>query len=257
MLAETRFLQILDVVDRKKTATVAELCLEIGASEATIRRDLITLAKQNRLNKVHGGATSLDAVFETEERSIMEKSHMHLEEKQRIADYAATLINDDDFVFMDSGTTTQQLAESIRKTNATFVTNGVMHGRILTQKGIRTFVVGGLLKKRTEALIGVTAVAMLENYNFTKSFIGMNGISLKEGYTTPDVEEMAIKSTVMKQSYVTYVLADHSKFGKVTAANVAKLAKGYIITDKVDDVAYMEHTLIKVVGGAEKEVKGK
>ena len=111
MLAEERFSMILQLLKEKRTATVGE-CSEItGASEATVRRDLNLLHKQGKLIKVHGGATLLDNTFVMGERDVTTKSQMNVEEKKRIAAYAAAQIEEEDFVFLDAGTTTIYMAE--------------------------------------------------------------------------------------------------------------------------------------------------
>ena len=82
---------------------------------------------------------------------------------------------------------------------------------------------GGLLKPGTQALVGAAARESIGRYNFTKAFIGTNGISLGHGYTTPDIEEAFIKSLAIDHSYVSYVLADSSKFDLVKANHFAEL----------------------------------
>ncbi len=84
-------------------------------------------------------------------------------------------------------------------------------------------------------------------YNFTKAFLGMNGVSVRAGYTTPDPEEAMVKITALKKSYITYVLADHSKFGKVSSVSVAPLSGASIITDRLIDGVYREHTAVREV----------
>ena len=110
MLAEERQRVILRVLEEKRAATVAVLCRETGASEATIRRDLNELDRQGKLNKVHGGAVLPVSEFESQEPDVLTKSTLHTEQKDRIARYAAAQVNDQDFVFIDAGTTTLRMA---------------------------------------------------------------------------------------------------------------------------------------------------
>lgn len=247
MLAEQRFATILDTLDRNQAATVAELCEIVGASESTIRRDLSILAKQGRLNKVHGGATAAEGEFLRVERDVGTKSHMNVEEKDRIARYAAQQIGDDDFVFIDAGTTTLRMMEYLGSTKATFVTNGIHVARRMVEKGYKAYVLGGLLKPGTEAIVGAAALREITGYHFTKAFLGMNGIALRQGYTTPDNEEAVIKARAVEQAYMSYVLADHSKFGVITAVTVCPLERACIITDRLPDPAYAQHTHVREV----------
>ncbi len=247
MLAEQRFAAILDILSRNQAVTVSELCRAVGASESTIRRDLAVLDKQGRLNKVHGGATAAEGEFLRVERDMTTKAGMNVEEKDRIARYAAQQISDDDFVFIDAGTTTQRMADYLAASRATFVTNGIGVARRMVEKGLKAYVLGGLLKPGTEAIVGAAALREISGYNFTKAFLGANGISLRQGYTTPDNEEAVIKAKAADQAYMTYVLADHSKFGIVTAVTVCPLEKACIITDREPEAAYGQQTHIKAV----------
>lgn len=79
-----------------------------------------------------------------------------------VGKYASTLINDKDFVFIDAGTTTEKLIDSIVHTKAVFVTNGILHAKKLIQKGCRTYLIGGELKLATEALVGAEIIDNLK-----------------------------------------------------------------------------------------------
>ena len=128
MLTEERFNAILSLLEGKKAVTVQELSSLLNISESTVRRDLNALSEQGRLNKVHGGATfknNDNGVISTEE-DIRTKSTHYMAEKELIAKYASTLIRNDDFVFIDAGTTTEKLINFIPSTSkATFVTSGM------------------------------------------------------------------------------------------------------------------------------------
>ena len=244
MLAEERFRIILETVEAEGAVSVTGLCETMGVSEATARRDLNTLAAQGKLSKVHGGAVSLNRQFEAEEPSVAVKEQLHMAEKNRIARYAAGQIHDDDLVFLDAGTTILQMAEYLGKSKATFVTNGITCARRLVQMGLRAYVIGGLLKPGTEAIVGGAALEAMRSYNFTKAF---HGITPARGFTTPDTEEAYIKAKAVEQAYMTYILADSSKFGKVAAVTVCGLDKACILTDRLPDESYRKQAVIKEV----------
>lgn len=156
-------------------------------------------------------------------------------------------MTDDDLVFLDAGTTTLHMVEYLGASRATFVTNGVACARRLVEKGLRAYVLGGLLKPRTEAVVGGVALEMMANYNFTKAFLGANGISIERGYTTPDTEEACIKEKAVQRAFTSYVLADATKFGKAAAITVCPLEKARIITDSLPDESYRRYTVIEEV----------
>ena len=247
MLAEERFAVIQELLHKKRAATVTELARALNTSESTIRRDLILLAGQGKLNKLHGGAVAREDTFDAGEETMSAKEQQNVAEKQAIARYAARQIQPDDVVFLDAGSTTLMMLDFLQPGGAVFITNGVMHAQKLVQKGFRAFVPGGMLKPGTEAIVGAAAVQSLSRYNFTKAFLGVNGIALSQGYTTPDPEEALVKSTAMTQAYVSYVLADSSKFGRVSAVSIAPLDRACILTDRLPDKTYAKHAIVKEV----------
>ena len=225
-----------------------DILLSIDASESTVRRDLLELDRLGKLNRVHGGATLTDRQFVLNEADIEEKIRKNVNEKKAIAEFAAMQIQDGDFVYLDAGTTTLLMIDFITARDAQFVTNGIVHARNLAARGLRTHVLGGELKSSTEAVVGAEAVQALQNYNFSKAFLGTNGIHPKFGYTTPDSDEALLKTAAMERSFVKYIVSDYSKFGKVTTVTFAQLDEAAIITDQVPPQLYLDSTVVKAVG---------
>ena len=248
MLSEERHSVILQLLQERKAVTVTEFTKILGISESTIRRDLNTLAGMGKINKVHGGATVIEEERKTIEENVAEKEVKNVEEKNKIVKYAAGLIRDDDFIYLDAGTTTGKLIDCIKRTKAVFVTNGIFHAKRLTQKGIKVFLLGGELKLSTEAMIGMTALDALKQYNFTKAFLGANGIHEQYGFTTPDPAEAMIKKEVMNRSFMRCVLADSSKFGQISSVSFGNLSQACIVTDQLKNKKYADYTIIREVG---------
>ena len=247
MLAEERFDLILNLLAQKRTATVQELCEALNASESTIRRDLTELDRLGKVNKVHGGATLPDSRFLADEPSMEAKEALAVPQKRSIAHAAATLIKAEDFIFIDAGSTTLELVRALdgiaRKAN--YVTNGVAHARLLAQKGCRVFLPGGLLRPQTEAIVGASAAASLQQYNFTKAFMGANGVALEAGFTTPDPEEAAVKAAAVHRARETWFLVDDAKFARICPAVIADLHTGAILTNRCPNPKYKQYTLVK------------
>lgn len=162
-----------------------------------------------------------------------------------IAQYAASLIEDNDYVFIDAGTTTEKMIDYIDNHTASYMTNGIIHAQKLAQRGFKVNIIGGTLKRVTLSIIGACAVKSIANYNFTKCFMGANGIDIERGLTTPDLEEALIKEEVIKRSNDAYVLTDSSKFDQVFAVTFSDLKEVCIITDRLDNALYRKHALIK------------
>lgn len=247
MLTQERRQKILDLVFQEGSATVNELSGEFNTSESTIRRDLIALSKLGKLKKVHGGATALSNEFVNREESNEEKLLKNIHEKNLIARYAAEQIDDEDFVFLDAGTTTYLMIDYLEGSKATFVTHGISHCQKLAQAGCKVFVAGGEVKSSTDAVIGLTVGSDLGKYNFSKAFIGVNGVSETHGFSTPDINEAMLKAMAVNRSCKSYILADSSKFGKVSAVTFAPLEKACIICDRCSDKAIKERTIVKEV----------
>ena len=122
-----------------------------------------------------------------------------------------------------------------------------VHAKKLAQRGFKVYMPAGEIKLTTEAIVGAECVSSLQSYNFTKSFLGANGISLSGGITTPDRNEARVKSTVVLNSQTVYILADHSKFDQISAVTFAQLGRVKIITDKLQDKKYLTKANIKEV----------
>lgn len=248
MLTQQRHEEILRQLQEKGAVSVTELTVQLNASESTIRRDLLALDKMGKLHRVHGGATQTNRQFLLSEDNIEEKTSKMIEQKRLIAQYAAEQVQEGDFVFLDAGSTTLLMIDYLKPGVATFVTNGIVHARELAHRGLEVLILGGQLKAVTEAVVGIAAAQSLSNYNFSKAFIGTNGISTKYGYSTPDTDEAFLKSAAIDRSFVSYVLADSSKFGKVSTVSFGTLNSSAIITEHLPDQRYAEQTVIKVVG---------
>lgn len=247
MLIEERYSIILETVNKYRSVQLGELCELLNTSESTVRRDLTALSEKGLLIKVHGGAIANSESFSAIEQNMEEKSKLYNSEKNAIAKYAASLIEDDDFVFIDAGTTTEKMIDYIREKNAVFVTNGFVHAKKLAQRGFKVFIPAGELKLSTEAVIGVECVLSLQNYNFTKIFLGVNGISVSRGLSTPDQNEARVKEAVINSSKEAYVLADNSKFDQITSVTFSPLERVTIITDKLRDKKFLTKANIKEV----------
>ena len=244
MLAEERRQRMVEMVAENATVSVAEFANLFDTSESTIRRDLDRLEAAGLLVKVHGGAASVEtaltpAPFVAVEPTMAEKRHLHTSEKHVQAAWAAAQIQPDDFVYLDSGSTTQAIVEHLSDTAclATFVTNSVSLALALANHGARTIVVGGDVKAGTEAIVGPGALDALSRYNFSKGFWGANGVTVEQGFSTPDTSEAMVKLESRKHARERYVLADASKIGVVTPVTFSRFEDATLVTCGVVDPA--------------------
>jgi DeoR family fructose operon transcriptional repressor len=247
LITEERHKLIIDKLKEKGIVKINDLIELTNTSESTLRRDLTFLESLNALKRVHGGATLLKGRFN--EPSYNDKLVQNIEEKISIAKYAASLINDGDSIYLDAGTTTLEMINYIDKKNIAVVTNGLKHIDALVERGIEAYILGGRIRLKTKAIIGIDALRSLEKFRFDRAFMGINGVHLEYGYTTPDSEEAALKESAIRLSKEPYILADESKFGEVAFIKVCDLSKAAIITNtSIENYEkYLEKTIVKVV----------
>ena len=218
MFEEERLQKINQIVQNNARASVRRLCELLDVSESTVRRDLTELERRQLIKRTRGGAIRMESVgFEP---TYGEKTDQQREEKQRIAERAAALVQDGDSLLIDSGTTTLYLAMHLAKRRRlTVVTNSIHLMQQLSGAPEITLVsTGGVLRPNTMALVGPVAEGMLANLRVDKAFIAVNGIDKEMGLTTPNITEASIKRKMMQVADQVYVLADHSKIGRVSFA---------------------------------------
>lgn len=140
-----------------------------------------------------------------------------------------------DSLVLDSGTTTLELARLIGESDLPLmiITNATTISTIIAQNAkVELYVLGGKVRLNTQATVGTMAIEMLKRYNVSKTFVGVNGITVENGLTTPDLEEAEIKRTMLSVAEERIVLTDSSKFQKVARCQIAPLSMvDKIITD--------------------------
>ncbi|WP_333492920.1 DeoR/GlpR family DNA-binding transcription regulator [Streptococcus infantarius] len=220
---------IMEKLSHDKFVRLDDLVSLLDTSESTVRRDLDELESERKLHRVHGGAElphSLQEEFTNQQKSIK-----NIQEKMQVARKAASLISNDDVIFVDAGTTNELLLGYLNQDNLTVVTNSIHHAAKLVDKNIQTIIIGGHVKKSTDASIGAVAYEQIKQLNFDKAFLGINGID-EEFLTTPDMEEAVIKKTVIENARKSYIVTDSSKIGRVFFAKVDKIENATIITNQ-------------------------
>ncbi len=248
MLTPERQKMIMNLLEEKGIAKLQELVELTNSSESTIRRDLSQMEESNQLHRVHGGASLPKTT--REELSIKEKASKFVDSKRAIAQYASSLIEEGDSIYLDAGTTVYEIIPFIKDKVITVVTNGLTHIDALLQTKAKLYILGGEVKVKTSALIGGTALKALEQFRFDKCFIGTNGIHDSLGYSTPDPDEAYVKQKAIEYSDQAFVLADASKFAQTTFSKFANIEDATIITD-LDKPAILKpiklKTIVKVV----------
>jgi DeoR/GlpR family transcriptional regulator of sugar metabolism len=225
LLADQRRALIADEVRRRGAVRVSELTERLAVSDMTIRRDLDVLASAGVLEKVHGGATAL-GVRSTDEPGFEAKSHRQLDEKEAIARQAALLVSPGQAIALTAGTTNWRLAHHlVQIPDLTVVTNSIPVANVLHRVGRTdlTVVLTGGVRTPSDALVGPVAVTTIRSLHVDLLFMGVHGMSLEAGYTTPNLLEAETNQVLVQASRRLVVVADHTKWGVRGLSRIAGL----------------------------------
>ena len=224
--------RMLRFVEQRQRVTVADICDQFGVSVATARRDLEALAERGRVRRVHGGALAIHRA--PPELPALQRAGEQAAEKRRIGQAAAALVADGETVFLSSGTTTLEVARSLRsQRHLTVITNSLLALNELADAPEITLVaLGGLLRRSEMSFIGHITEQALAEVRADKVIIGIRAIDAEQGLTNDFLPETMTDRAIMRIAREVIVVADHSKCGRVSAAFVAPLsAMRTLVTD--------------------------
>ncbi|GAA3244138.1 DeoR/GlpR family DNA-binding transcription regulator [Streptomyces thermocoprophilus] len=231
LLAEQRRALIVDEVRRRGGVRVNELTRKLGVSDMTVRRDLDALARQGVLEKVHGGAVPV-VEASTHEPGFEAKSGLELTAKEDIARAAAELVSPGSAIALSGGTTTYALAQRLLDVpDLTVVTNSVRVADVFhaaqrssgQRQGSATVVLTGGVRTPSDSLVGPVADQAIASLHFDLLFLGVHGISLEAGLSTPNLAEAETNRRLVQSARRVVVVADHTKWGTVGLSSFAKL----------------------------------
>lgn len=231
MFAEERRERILAMLQAEGKVEVKEISKSLRVSEATIRRDLTELEQMQLLKRTHGGA--IPNIRATHEASYQAREVENIDCKRMIAQAAVKLIQPEEVVFLDAGTTNMEIARLLTpEQNITVVTNAINTAQQVASIGLPLIIIGGELRPTTQAMVGMYSEMMLREIHVDRLFLGTNGISFKQGMTTPNVNEAMTKRAMVRQSKQVFVTADHTKLGVDSFAKIVGLDEiDCLITD--------------------------
>ncbi|AEG61352.1 DeoR/GlpR family DNA-binding transcription regulator [Desulforamulus ruminis] len=232
MLSIDRQTKIIQLLKQNNSVRVSELKALFNVSEMTIRRDLEKLEQHGVIIRSHGGAAlnplnNVDVAFQN-------RTQRHVEEKEAIAREAAALVQDGDSIVLDAGTTTTPMVKYLRnKKDLVVLTNSLTVANEMAQiPGVTLVLTGGNLREITLSLVGTLAEENLRRFYVDKAFIGTSGLCLVQGLTNQNMYESEVKRAMISIARETIVLADHSKFHRVSFSSFSPLqAVHKIITD--------------------------
>jgi len=231
-----RHKSILELIQDDHLVTVDALSDRLGVSEATIRRDLVSLEREGLVNRTWGGAIPAAGVgFEP---FVHERSTYFQEEKQAIARAAVALIEEGDVIALDVGSTCMELAKLLdRFKRITVFTNSMLTAQILGGFSFTVHLIGGRLRPGEFSMVGPIARETTSRFNYDKFFMGVAGLHLKNGPTDFNLDDVEVKQSFLKQAKRRIVLLDHSKIEQVSLASICSIRD---LTDVITDSAVSE-----------------
>ncbi|MBD2866589.1 DeoR/GlpR family DNA-binding transcription regulator [Paenibacillus oceani] len=231
MLPLERQKKILDLLGVKKVLKIPELTDELDVSVDTLRRDLNLLTSQGKIEKIYGGVKLVQSKFG--ESSMDERMVKHLEEKEKIARKCSEFINDGDCIYLDSGSTTYQIAKYIKqKKKLTVVTNSIPVVNELMNSEVEMVMIGGKIRRDERSVIAYEYLFNFHELNIRKAFICCSGITIEKGISDYNLEEAITRKKIIELASEVYVAADSTKFGKDVTIVIAPLDRiDAIVTD--------------------------
>lgn len=228
-----RLESITQLISNNKHITVDLICQEFDVSASTARRDLELLSQQGVIQRVHGGALALQKTLV--ESPVIYRMDAQAENKRAIAEAAAALVNPGESIFLGSGTTVLEVAKQIRDIeNLTVITNSLLIiNELINNQNIYLVDLGGIIRRSELSMIGSITENALSGLFANKVIIGIYGIDLEQGLTNQYLPETMTDRKILQMSKNIIIVADHTKFGRVSTTQVASLSTiNTIVTDK-------------------------
>ncbi len=233
--------RIQEYLATHKIARMDELYVMLDTSEATVRRDLEWLERQGVVERTHGGAIlSQRLTFEPE---YMLRAQRHTDAKRSIGKIAAAFIEDNDVVFINSGTTTTQVIHNVRaNAGITVFSNNIYAAIEMGNAGFEHFLIGGEFQAQSNSVTGRFAMENLRQVYANKAILGVDGVSILYGCTVPsNTEAEVVRQMIERTRGEVIVVADSSKWGVVSNFQSASIEEiDRLITDAAFDPTAIE-----------------
>lgn len=216
---EIRKNELLEILHSRKSLRIYEVSEILNVSVPTARRLCASLADEGKLNRSHGSISSLDA--ETTRYSFDKLKKEHLEEKIRIAHHAASMIQSNETIFLEAGTTVQQLsialAERIQKKeleDLVIFTNSLINLEILYPVYKKIILLGGEYREQRKDFVGYFSELSLKGLRFNCCFMGADAISAQNGIMAMDLDTVRFDAELIQHSERSIILAHSDKFNR-------------------------------------------
>lgn len=216
MIPADRKRRIMEIIRTDHAVEVHDLSELFGVSELTVRRDLDQLAAEGMIERTHGGATLRRSL--PVEPLYSDKFAEQREQKLAIAQKVVEFVEEGDTLFINSGSTTFEVIRALRDKRITIVTNNIDAARIVDEGAAFTLVcIGGVYRSRSHSVSGSLSSPLIHQIYANKAIIGVDGISVTSGLTTPVMEEAETTRQMIERTVGSViVVADGKKIGVIS-----------------------------------------
>lgn len=231
-LKSERHDRIRQLIDDEGRATVPDLSRRFGVSEATIRRDLKELHVAGWIQRTHGGAVRIERA--TKEPPMLQRISEQHKEKRRIGSAAARRVRDGETIFLGSGTTVLELARALPEhLHLTVITNSLaIANELAGRPQIELIIIGGMFRQSELSMVGHIAEQAIRELRADRVFMGIRAIDATCGLANDFLPETMTDRAILGVASQVVVVADHTKFGRVSSNLVAPAtAANVVITD--------------------------
>lgn len=233
LLAEERRRRILEIIEQKGQITIPDLVRRFSVSAVTARGDLDALSTTGAVMRSHGGAVRHEP---TRDYPLPLKASMHRSEKTRIGQAAAEVVQPNETVILDSGTTTAEIARHLKtmKLRVRVITNAInIAMELATAPEATVTMIGGILRPVSLSFVGPQAEGMMKELHADRLFLGVDGIEAETGPSTPDILEAQLNGCMVRAAREVNVVADCSKLGHRSVSRICPVESVHrLITDK-------------------------
>ena len=243
--------KILEILKKNGTVRVTNLSKTLNVSEVTVRNYLTDMESKGLLARVHGGAIFSYRPYYS--MNLNQRLETNRQIKERIAKKAANLVKPNDTVMLNAGTTTLLAFRYLPYDyNLNIVTNSISIA--LEGSGNPNYnivLIGGTINSKFQFTYGEDAIEILKKYHADKLILSVDGVDMKNGFSTYYAEETQVDKAMIEQSDSCIIVADNSKFDKNAFSKVYDLnVADYIVTDKefnAKDAKLMTKLGIKII----------
>ncbi|AHN25203.1 Transcriptional regulatory protein YciT [Gilliamella apicola] len=208
-LMNERQQQIIYKVNELNQVSVNDLAEQFNVSVVTIRHDLNFLEQNGYLKREHGYAVAVDS------DNLDARMKIKFPLKQKIAEYAASLVNNDEHIFIEGGSTNALLARHLAYTRRiTLITSSYYIAQLLKNTDLNVIVIGGEYQKKSESVVGELACLAIKHLHFDKAFIGIDGFLKTTGFSGRNQMRTELVNTILTKPCENIIITDSSKFGQ-------------------------------------------